>query len=137
MVERGQASRAAADAERITRALRDGQSVLVFPEGTFVRPPGILPFRLGAFKSAIETRAAVVPITILGTRDILPADSWLPARGPITVAVGPPIVPAGEGWPAMIHLRDRTRAEIVRRSGEPPVDRHPRPPMPSADQDDR
>jgi 1-acyl-sn-glycerol-3-phosphate acyltransferase len=126
MVERGQASRAAADAERITRALRDGQSVLVFPEGTFVRPPGILPFRLGAFKSAIETRAAVIPITILGTRDILPADRWLPGRGPITVVVGSPIVPAGEGWPAMIHLRDRTRAEIVRRSGEPPVDRHPR-----------
>ncbi|HEU5190092.1 MAG TPA: AMP-binding protein [Methylomirabilota bacterium] len=123
-VERGQTSRSVADAERITRALRDGQSVLVFPEGTFFRPPGILPFRLGAFKAAIETRAAIVPITIRGTREILPADSWLPVPGPITVAVGAPILPDDEGWPAMIRLRDRTRAEIVRRSGEPPVDHH-------------
>jgi 1-acyl-sn-glycerol-3-phosphate acyltransferase len=116
-----------ADAERITRALRDGQSVLVFPEGTFLRPPGILPFRLGAFKSAIETGSAIIPITIHGTREILPAEAWLPAPGPITVAVGAPILPDGEGWPAMIRLRDRIRAEVVRRSGEPPVDRHPTP----------
>jgi 1-acyl-sn-glycerol-3-phosphate acyltransferase len=126
-VERGQASRSVADAERITRALRDGQSVLVFPEGTFLRPPGILPFRLGAFKSAIETGSAIIPITIHGTREILPAEAWLPAPGPITVAVGAPILPDGEGWPAMIRLRDRARAEVVRRSGEPPVDRHPTP----------
>jgi 1-acyl-sn-glycerol-3-phosphate acyltransferase len=136
-VERGQASRSVADAERITRALRDGQSVLVFPEGTFLRPPGILPFRLGAFKSAIETGSPIIPITIRGTREILPAGAWLPAPGPITVAVGAPILPDGEGWPAMIRLRDRIRAEVVRRSGEPPVDRHPTPATRAGDLDDR
>ena len=124
-VERGQASRSVADAERVTRALRDGQSVLVFPEGTFLRPPGILPFRLGAFKSAVETRAPIIPITIRGARKILPADSWLPAPGPITVVAGAPIAPEDDGWPAMVRLRDRTRAEIVHRSGEPAVDPHP------------
>lgn len=134
-VERGRASRSVADAERITRALRQGQSVLVFPEGTFLRPPGILPFRLGAFKSALETRSAIIPITIRGTREILPADRWMPAPGPITVAVAAPIRPAGEGWPAMIRLRDRARAEVVRRSGEPPVDRHATPAL--GDGDDR
>jgi 1-acyl-sn-glycerol-3-phosphate acyltransferase len=130
-VERGQTSRSVADAERISRALREGQSVLVFPEGTFLRPPGILPFRLGAFKASIETRAAIIPIGIRGTREILPADSWLPARGPISVVVGAPIAPEGDGWPAMIRLRDRTRAEVVRHSGEAPVDHHPMPTTPT------
>ena len=72
-----------------------------------------------------------------GTREILPAGAWLPAPGPITVAVGASILPDGEGWPAMIRLRDRARAEVVRRSGEPPVDRHPTPATRAGDPDDR
>jgi 1-acyl-sn-glycerol-3-phosphate acyltransferase len=126
-VERGQASRSVADAERITRALRDGLSVLVFPEGTFVRAPGILPFRLGGFKAAMDTRCPIVPIAIRGARAILPADSWMPRPGPITVTIGAPIAPEPDGWPAMVRLRDRARAEMVRHSGEPPADRHPNP----------
>ena len=122
-VERARVSQSVSDAERVTTALRRGQSVLVFPEGTFVRSPGILPFRLGAFKSAVETGCPVTPITIRGTRDILPADEWLPRPGPVTVAVGAPLLPAGDGWPAMVRLRDQTRSAIVRRSGEAPVER--------------
>jgi 1-acyl-sn-glycerol-3-phosphate acyltransferase len=121
-VERAQASQSVADAERVTATLRAGDSVLVFPEGTFVRAPGILPFRLGAFKSAVETGAPVVPIAIRGTRDILPADRWLPRPGPVTIAVSPPLTAEGRGWPAIVRLRDATRAEIARRTGERLVD---------------
>ncbi len=123
-VERGPSSRSVTDALRVTRALHDGLSVLVFPEGTFVRAPGILPFRLGGFKAAVETGCPVIPVTIRGTREILPDGSWLPRPGPVTLAVGAPIVPEHDGWPAMVRLRDRTRAEIVRRSTEPAVDHH-------------
>jgi 1-acyl-sn-glycerol-3-phosphate acyltransferase len=136
-VERGQASRSVADAERITRALRDGLSVLVFPEGTFVRAPGILPFRLGGFKAAVETGSPITPVTIRGAREILPEGSWLPEPGPITVAVSAPIMPELDGWLAMVHLRDRTRTEIMRRSGEPPADRHLSPLTRTGDRDDQ
>ena len=54
-----------------------------------------------------------------------------------TAVTGAPILPDGEGWPAMIRLRDRARAEVVRRSGEPPVDRHPTPATRAGDPDDR
>ncbi|HSB41887.1 MAG TPA: AMP-binding protein [Methylomirabilota bacterium] len=122
-VERGQASRSVADAERVTGALLAGRSVLVFPEGTFTRAAGILPFRLGGFKAAVDTGCPVIPVTIRGAREILPAEDWLPRPGPITVAVGPPLRHDADGWPAMVRLRDRVRAEIARRSGEPAVDR--------------
>ncbi len=118
-VERAAGSQSVADAERVTAALRHSVSVLVFPEGTFVRSPGILPFRLGAFKSAVETGYPVIPVTIRGTRDILPANEWLPRPGPITVAMSPALRPEGSGWPDMVRLRDQARAEIARRSGEP------------------
>jgi fatty-acyl-CoA synthase len=120
-VERAARSQSVADAEGITAALRAGMSVLVFPEGTFVRSPGILPFRLGAFKAAAETGAPVVPVTIRGTRDILPAGQCLPRPGPVTVAVSPPLGPQGSAWPDIVRLRDQARAEIERRSGEPPL----------------
>jgi 1-acyl-sn-glycerol-3-phosphate acyltransferase len=122
-VERGRASQSVAHAERVTRALHAGLSVLVFPEGTFVRAAGILPFRLGGFKGAVDTGRPVIPVTIRGVREILPAFAWLPAPGPITVAVSAPIAAEADGWRAMVRLRDRTRAEISRRSGEPTVDR--------------
>jgi fatty-acyl-CoA synthase len=118
-VERAARSQSVADAKRITEALRAGTSVLVFPEGTFVQSPGILPFRLGAFKSAAETGVPVVPVTIRGTRDILPSGRWLPRPGPVTVAVGLPLAPHGSAWPDIVRLRDEARAEIARRSGEP------------------
>jgi fatty-acyl-CoA synthase len=92
-VERFDLSRSVADTGRVAAACA-GTSVLFFPEGTFVRAPGLLPFRLGAFKTAVEADCPVVPIAIHGTRAILPADVWLPRPGPITVTVGSPIVPA-------------------------------------------
>lgn len=117
-VERAAGSQSVAAAERVTAALRRGTSVLVFPEGTFVRSPGILPFRLGAFKSAVETGCSVIPVSIRGTREILPADEWLPRPGPVTVTVSPPQKPHGNRWTEMVSLRDEVRAEIAGRSGE-------------------
>jgi fatty-acyl-CoA synthase len=117
-VERAAGPQSVADAERVTAALRRGISVLVFPEGTFVRSGGILPFRLGAFKSAVETGCPVIPVTIRGTREILPADDWLPRPGPVTVAVSPPVKSSGSGWTDIVRLRDEVREEIARRSGE-------------------
>ena len=124
-VERTRTSQSVADADRVTEALRSGASVLVFPEGTFIRSPGILPFRLGAFKAALETGSPVIPVVLFGTRDVLPADTYLPHPGPVTVLIGAPFRPAGSGWPEMVRLRDETRNWIARRSGEPELERVP------------
>ncbi len=112
-VERTDLSQSVADAARETRALRAGVSLLFFPEGTFRRPPGLLPFKLGAFKAAAEVGCPVIPLTIQGTREILPAGTWLPRRGEITVTVGTPITPASAEWREIVRLRDRTREEIA------------------------
>jgi len=121
-VERFDLSRSVADAERVARALREGVPLLFFPEGTFSASPRLLPFRLGAFKAAVEAGCPVIPVTIRGTRDILPADRWVPRRGPITVAVGTPILPEGGGWRAIVRLRDLSRAAIATRLGERPLE---------------
>jgi 1-acyl-sn-glycerol-3-phosphate acyltransferase len=117
-VERADPSRSVEDAERVSAAIRAGTSLVFFPEGTFLEGPRLLPFRLGAFKAAVEAACPVVPVTIRGTRAILPAGAWLPRLGPITVTMGAPIVPRQSDWREIVRLRDTTRAEISHGVGD-------------------
>jgi 1-acyl-sn-glycerol-3-phosphate acyltransferase len=90
-----------------------------FPEGTFTRASGLLPFRMGAFVVAARSGVPVVPVTLRGTRSMLRDSHWFPRRGILTVTVGEPIMPSGSDWAAAIELRNRARAEIARQCGEP------------------
>ncbi len=117
-VEKSQISARLAGADELTRRLRSGEVLLVFPEGTFVRAPGLLPFRLGAFRAAVETDSPVVPVALRGTRHVLPDETWLFRYGRIEVTVGAPLQPQAQGWPEMVRLRDLVLQEITRESGE-------------------
>jgi acyl carrier protein len=121
-VDRLDFSKSISDVEGIEGALRVGRSVLIFPEGTFARATGLRPFKLGAFKVAVETSSPICPISIRGTRQILWADNWLPRRGPISVIIGAPIYPKGSDWHEITRLRDLARDEILRHCGEQPLD---------------
>jgi 1-acyl-sn-glycerol-3-phosphate acyltransferase len=118
-VEKATVAQQLSGADVLTRLLQEGRQTLVFPEGTFFRPAELLPFRLGAFKAAVDTRCPIMPIALRGTRRVLPDGTWLFRRGPIDVTVGAPLVPAGQGWQEMVRLRDEARAIIARGCGEP------------------
>eukprot|EP01025_Chloroclados_australasicus_P009415 TRINITY_DN13609_c0_g1_i1.p1 TRINITY_DN13609_c0_g1~~TRINITY_DN13609_c0_g1_i1.p1 ORF type:complete len:350 (+),score=19.31 TRINITY_DN13609_c0_g1_i1:2-1051(+) len=56
--------------------LKNGASVLFFPEGTRTKNPGQLQgFKKGAFSVAVKAGAPVVPITMIGTADVNPNQS--------------------------------------------------------------
>ncbi|MEN8108178.1 MAG: AMP-binding protein [Pseudomonadota bacterium] len=118
-VERFDKQRGVADARRIARKVSAGHSLLFFPEGTFTRMPGLLPFHMGAFVVAAEAGVPVVPVTIRGTRSILRADSWFPHAGTVSVLVGKPIMPEDTDWAAAVKLRDAARASILYHVAEP------------------
>ena len=122
-VERFDTVRSVADARTSAEIARQGRSLAFFPEGTFTRMPGLLTFHMGAFAVAAEADLPVVPITVLGTRSLLRADSWLPRRTPVHVIIGEAIRPQGETWPAAVALRDSARAQILQRLGEPDLAR--------------
>ena len=127
-VERFDRERGIVDAGRVTQGLRDGHSPLFFAEGTLSRMPGLLPFLMGAFVTAAEADAPIVPVIIRGTRSMLRDGSWLPRPGTITVVIGKTIEPEpadGEegNWARAVSLRDRVRQEILKHSGEPDLER--------------
>ena len=117
-VERFDRRRGLEDYRAVARAARDGGSPLFFPEGTFRRAPGLMPFRLGAFLCAVEAEVPVISLVLTGTRSILPSDSWFPRHHRVDVTVGSPLAPDGDGWHAALALRDRTRAVMLPLTGE-------------------
>jgi 1-acyl-sn-glycerol-3-phosphate acyltransferase len=123
-VERFAFQQSVEDAGRLADSLTEGKSLFFFPEGTFMRSPGLQPFHLGAFMAAAAARAPVVPVTLRGMRSILPDGRWLPRRRPIIVTIGNPIEPSehtSDRFSAAIRMRDAARAEILRHCGEPDV----------------
>jgi 1-acyl-sn-glycerol-3-phosphate acyltransferase len=101
--------------------LQNSDPLFVFPEGTFKRMPGVLPFRMGAFTSAVAANVPVVPIAIQGSRSILRAGSWFPRRGRIKLTIGEAFSPShyDSEWASALALRDYARAHILEHCDEP------------------
>jgi 1-acyl-sn-glycerol-3-phosphate acyltransferase len=117
-IEKTKLSEQMEGADEVSAALDAGESMFVFPEGTFVRTPGLLPFRLGAFRAAADSGHPVVAVAISGTRHIFPANTLLLRPGPVTLTIAPPLRPAGRGWAQTVRLRDEAQRVIERHVGE-------------------
>jgi len=109
-------------ADEVDAALFGGESVAIYPEGTFTSMAGIRPFHLGAFKAAALTGRRICPVAIRGARQILRDETRLPRPGKITATFGPLLIPdpsSGDDWREIVRLRDTTREIIARNTGEP------------------
>lgn len=74
-----------------------GASLVVFPEGTRSKTGKLAEFKKGAFTIATMAKAQVVPISILGTGDVMPAGKeGTLSPGEIKVIVHPPIDTKGK-----------------------------------------
>ncbi len=90
-VERFDAQGSARDARQLLKAARAGESLVFFPEGTFVEERGLGRFRPGAFAAAINAGIPIVPVVISGSRRIMPARAVLPRHGHLQIDVLNPI----------------------------------------------
>jgi long-chain acyl-CoA synthetase len=73
------------------RRVRDGASLLIFPEGTRSPDGEIGRFRRGAGALATELGAPVVPVHIEGAFDLMRKGQCFPRRRPVTVRIGEPV----------------------------------------------
>jgi 1-acyl-sn-glycerol-3-phosphate acyltransferase len=122
LVERFDAVQSAGEVPKAAAALAAGESLVIFPEGTFRRAPGLRAFRLGGFLAAAQAGAPVFPAALHGTRHVFRDDAAIFRRGTVEVEVLPPIWPDGDDWAAALRLRDRVRAALLERlarDGEP------------------
>jgi 1-acyl-sn-glycerol-3-phosphate acyltransferase len=101
--------------ERARWYLDRGVSILFFAEGTRSRDGRVLPFKPGAFKTAIEGKFDILPLGIGGTMNALPKHSWKfpDERTPMKVCVGEIISTKGLGDADLPALIERARAQVI------------------------
>jgi 1-acyl-sn-glycerol-3-phosphate acyltransferase len=111
-VERRNPKLAAQVINQAMQSLGNGIGVLFFPEGTRSLDGKLLPFKKGAFRVAIDQDIPLLPVTIVGTRDILPAKSLSLYPGSVRMVIHPAIDPSELTLDDMDDLMSETRAVI-------------------------
>ena len=77
--------------------LKEGRSMMIFPEGTRTATGKMARFKRGAYILAKEFNLPVVPLSIDGAFDVWPKTKWLPTFGKIRLTIHPAIFPGEEG----------------------------------------
>jgi acyl carrier protein len=127
-IERYELAGGIADTAAATALARDGRLVVVFPEGTFTRQPGLLEFFTGAFKIASKAGLPVYPGVLRGTRSILRSDQWFPRWGQVDVQILDAFTPEGADFASILRLRDAVRGAVLAHCGEPDLRELVKPP---------
>jgi 1-acyl-sn-glycerol-3-phosphate acyltransferase len=128
-VERGDTRSAAASIDIGVDVLREGQALGIYPEGTRSPDGRLHKFRTGVARVAIRSAAPVVPVGLVGTRDVQPPGSKWWHRVPVEVHFGPPMDFSGREGDERSARKLRTiteeiRAAIQTLSGQEYVDRY-------------
>lgn len=89
--------------ETAEQSLRNGSSLVVFPEGARSKDGHMRPFKKGAYQLALEFKLPLVPVSIDGAYDVMPRSSKLPVWGHITLTIHRPL-------PAPTDEAERARA---------------------------
>ena len=109
LIDRKSQESRARSVEELKIDLGNGQSILIFPEGTMNRSDAPLSeFYDGAFRLAIETQTDIVPMVILNARKLLPRDNPLAIRpGVLECVFADRVEVSGLKPDDLIHLKTR------------------------------
>jgi 1-acyl-sn-glycerol-3-phosphate acyltransferase len=95
----------------------DGTSAFFFAEGGRSEDGTLGEFKDGASYIAIKAQAPVVPVALVGPREILPMGSLLVRRGRVKVRIGEPIPTRGMTVKDRATLTEAARAQVARMLG--------------------
>ena len=94
-IDRSNRESAFASLKKAAEIIRNGVSVMIFPEGTRTSDGKIGSFKKGGFVLAIESGVPIIPVIIRGSYSILPKSRLLIKPGKVTVDILAPVETAG------------------------------------------
>ncbi len=112
-IDRSNRERAIESLRRAAEKLKRGVSFLAYPEGTRTPNGRLLPFRKGVFFLALEAGVPIVPVTILGTYEVMPKGPLRCRPGHVRVLVHEPIPTTSYGVTAIKTLMADVRRAIA------------------------
>ena len=108
-IERDSPKKAYRSMLQAAEKVREGVSILIFPEGTR-SPDGLLqPFKKGVFLIALKSQAPILPVAIRGTRNIMRKNDWRAYPGHVEIRIFPPIETAGFSTDREAELSEQVR----------------------------
>ena len=112
-LDRSDGRQALKSMERAATLIREGRSVVIFPEGTRTPDGNLLPFKKGGFLLAVKAGVPVVPVSISGSREVNPSKRIELFPGTINVRFGAPIPVAAGSSRGREELLERVRTAIA------------------------
>jgi len=94
-------------------AMLQGTSILMFPEGTRTKTGELQPFKIGAFKLALNAHPTIVPMAIIGAYEAKNCNSFFVRPGKIRCRFGRQILPEEYSEKDPTELSDLVRQEIL------------------------
>lgn len=109
-IERGNKHSVARMMEECTASLKEGVSVVLFPEGTRSLTGEIGRFKTGAFQLAMKTGRPILPVILDGTGDVLPKKGIIfQERRAVRVRALDPVFPDSFGTENAEELAEKLR----------------------------
>lgn len=112
-IDRGNRKAAFEAYEDAALKIRNGHSVVVFPEGTRGTTYQLRPFKKGPFVLAISSHAPVIPVFIYGTIAVNPRGHFRASSGTVHVHLLEPISTEGLTYDDRDELADRVREAMA------------------------
>ena len=117
-IDRQNAASARRSIDAAAVRIREGRSVVIFPEGTRSPDGRLGMFKKGAFHLAINSGAQVVPVAIRGSREVMPRGSLVMRPGEVDIEIGEPIPTTGLGAEDRAALLGQVRARVAAMLGQ-------------------
>jgi 1-acyl-sn-glycerol-3-phosphate acyltransferase len=108
-IERDDPRKALKSMQEAAERIKQGASVLIFPEGTRSEDGTLQPFKPGGFHLALRSGCDIVPVTLTGSREIVPKGSMRVRKGRIRVVVGEVISLKGQTKKNMGRVMEQVR----------------------------
>ncbi|MGD8985325.1 MAG: lysophospholipid acyltransferase family protein [Desulfobacteraceae bacterium] len=117
-IDREEPRKAVRSINEAVSKIKQGASMLIFPEGTRSEDGKLQPFKTGGFRLALKAGCDVVPVAITNSRNIVPKGSLRINKGTIAMNIGTPISVKDYSKKDMDKLMAQVREAILSQMGE-------------------
>jgi 1-acyl-sn-glycerol-3-phosphate acyltransferase len=113
-IDRQRHEKALKSLDEAAQKIREGKSVVTFPEGTRSKDGTVRQFKQGMFHLAIKAGVPIVPISIIGAGEIMPKRTLKVKPGRVTMVINRPVEVSGYTIETRGELIERVRTIIIR-----------------------